>query len=178
MINFWTKAPEPTQIQLWVGGGQPGEKGTTEYGTYSTNADGTFDVKSNAQWNGTEYKLVFIPNDGSGYFTKDYSLNKHQTLNVGDLFAGTVVIGFCQTHLNSVSGASINLTQFGSVSNTTFSAGTHTVLTAQFPILQNGNAPIPFPCQFKYRLSTSTTDSTIIVPLHPPADTTSITINY
>ncbi|HKC69356.1 MAG TPA: hypothetical protein VKG26_14065, partial [Bacteroidia bacterium] len=65
----------PSQIQLWVGSSTPGSKGTTNYGNYSTNADGSFDVKSNGQWNGNDYTLVFIPANGNGdEFTAGYSV--------------------------------------------------------------------------------------------------------
>lgn len=178
VINFWTKAPEPTEIQLWVGGAQPGEKGTTNYGNYSTNTDGTFDVKSNAEWNGTDYTLLFIPNDGSGPFTKDFSVNRNKNLNVGDIIAGTVQTVFCRVQLNSVSGASINFTQIGSTPQTNFSAGTHTVFVANNVIFSGGSTSASYFYPIKYRLSTSATDSSIMVPLHPPSDSCSVTINY
>jgi hypothetical protein len=74
-------------VSLWVGASSPGSKGTTNYGTTHTNADGTFDIKSNAQWNGDEYVLEFIPGDPllSSGGEKSFHVNKGQNLNVGDI---------------------------------------------------------------------------------------------
>lgn len=175
MVNFWTKAPEPSQINLWVGGGQPGEKGTTEFGTYSTNSDGSFDIKSNAEWNGTEYKLLFIPNDGSGSFINYYSINKHQTLNIGNVLAGNVNIT-CKVILDPVSGASIHF--LGIEGTPTYSAGTYTVFTASSVYLSQDYQTIGNFYPVTYSLSTGAAATTIMVPLNPPSDSCSVTIHY
>jgi len=178
VVNFWDKSPMPSQIQLWVGSSTPGSKGTTNYGNYSTSADGSFDVKSNGQWNGNDYTLVFIPANGNGdEFTARYSVSNNQNLNVGDILVGHVTIT-CKITLNSVSGASINFLLIGSTPQTNFAAGTHTVITASsyydsYSIKNVGNF-----YRITYSLSTGATDTTIMVPLHPPTDTTSVTINY
>lgn len=179
VINFWTKAPEPTQIQLWVGGASPGSKGTTQYGSCSTNADGTFDIKSNAEWNGDSYTLMFIPTNSNAIsFYKSYTVSKNKTLDVGDILGGFVFLT-CKVTLNSVSGDSIKFLQIGGTPQTVFSAGTHTVITAT-SYADNSFQKISgnYFYTIIYKLSNSTADSTIMVPLNPPSDTTSVTINY
>jgi len=178
VLNFWSKSPITSSIALWVGSSTPGSKGTTNYGSYSTNSDGSFDIKSNAQWNGNNYTLVFVPSSSSGdAFNEKYAVSKNQTLDIGDILVGHLSI-ICKVTLNSVSGASIKFTKIGSTPQTTFNAGTHAVITASsyydsYSIQTVGNFyPI------SYRLSTSAADSNIRVPLHPPTDTTSVTINY
>jgi len=109
VLNSWTKAPMPCQVNLWVGGATPGSKGTTNYGNFTTNADGAFDVKSNAEWNGNDYTLQIIPTNLGGYsFNENYTVNKNKSIDVGDILAGYVVVT-CKITINSVSGDSIKL---------------------------------------------------------------------
>ncbi len=178
VLNFWDKSPMPSQVQLWVGGSMPGTNGTTNYGNFATNADGSFDVKSNGQWNGNDYTLVFIPANTSGdEFNAHYTVSNNQNLNAGDILTGHVTI-VCKITLNSVSGASINFLQIGSAPQTTFTAGTHTVITASSYYDSDAIKNVGNFYPITYSLSTGTTDTTIMVPLHPPADTASVTINY
>ncbi len=176
MVNFWDKSPASAQIALWVGGGQPGEKGTTQFGTYSTNADGSFNIKSNAQWNGDDYKLVV--SSGNNTTGASCTVAKHKSVDVGDIVTGDFTFK-CKVNLHSVSGASISLIDIGTTSQaTSYSAGTNTIVTASktydYSLYQVfGNF-----YHIGYKLSTSTADSNIFVPLHQPTDTTSVTINY
>ena len=172
VVNFWTKAPVPTGIKLWVGGASPGSKGTTYFGSYATNADGTFDIKSNAEWNGDNYML-----EGDSFSYINCTVPKHKIVDVGDILAGSVNIS-CKVTLNSVSGASINFLEIGSTPQTNFSAGTHTIITASSNYFSGDFQTTGNFYTIVYKLSTSTTDSTIMIPLNPPAVTTSITINY
>src|ERR1700758_5218671 len=98
VLNFWGKTPMPSDIQLWVGSSTPGSKGTTNYGDFSTNPDGTFDIKSNAQWNGDDYTLLIVP-DGSQINCK---VGNNKIIDVGDILIGSANIT-CKVTLNSVS---------------------------------------------------------------------------
>ncbi|MEO8866703.1 MAG: hypothetical protein ABI388_00700 [Bacteroidia bacterium] len=178
VLNFWDKSPIPCQIQLWVGSSTPGSKGTTNYGNYMTNADGTFDIKSNTQWMGTDYTLLFIPTDGNqSQFTEGCSVSNNKNLNIGDILTGMINVS-CNIKINSVSSASINFINVGSTPQTNFPAGTSTVFTASFAYSASGYQALGNFYPFKYRISSSTVDSTIMVPLLPPAVTCSVTINY
>jgi hypothetical protein len=171
VVNFWTKAPVSTGIKLWVGGSSPGSKGTTYFGSYATNADGTFDIKSNAEWNGDDYML-----EGDSFSYINCTVPKHKIVDVGDILTTGSIVLNCKVNLNSVSGASITL--FGESGPQTFSAGTNTLVTTNSVYFSYDYPTIGNFCPITYSLSTSTTYSFIQVPIQPPAVTTSVTINY
>ena len=180
VLNYWDKSSAvPSQIQLWVGGARPGDKGTTNYGNYYTNADGSFDIKSNAQWEGTGYKLRIVPNADGGNNLVDASCSVpiNKSIDIGDIFTGDFTF-ICNVKLNSVSGASISFLDIGTTVQTSFSAGTNTVVTASKVYSYDEYQIFGNSYHIGYRLSTSTADSSIFVPMHPPADTCSVTINY
>ncbi len=85
-MNSATNTPLQANIELWTGS-SPGNKGSTQFGTTSTNSDGTFDIKSKAGWNSDDYYLLFITNiNGSGSgLTRKYHISRNQNLNVGDI---------------------------------------------------------------------------------------------
>lgn len=182
MLNAWDKSPVSAQIGLYVGaaaaGGQLASHGVINYGSWSTNSDGSFDIKSNAQWNGDDYTLLIVP-DGSQI---NCSVGKNKSIDVGDIIvAGSFTIN-CKITLHSISGASITFSDIGKTTPqvTSFSAGTNTVVTASKVYYGNSGG---YGCgnncyHIVYKLSTSSADSNKYVPLQPPSDNTSVTINY
>jgi hypothetical protein len=86
VMNSTTNIPLQATIQLWTGT-HPGDNGSTKFGDTSTNSDGTFDIKSKAGWNSDNYYLVIITSiNGAGTgIIKEYHVNKHQNLDVGDI---------------------------------------------------------------------------------------------
>ena len=89
VVSAKTNQPLQARIELWVGSSAPGDDGTTLYGNTQTSGDGSFDIKSNAEWNGDNYSLLIIPDSINIYpaILKYYKITKHQNLD-----AGTIVL--------------------------------------------------------------------------------------
>lgn len=87
VISIKTNQPLQAEIQLWVGGPSPGSKGTTEYGVSRTDANGDFDIKSNAQWNGIDYIVIIQPDSTIGHspLFKHFQISRNQNLNLGTI---------------------------------------------------------------------------------------------
>ena len=87
IANYKTNQPLQAQVQLWVGGGTPGEKGTTQYASTTTNGDGSFDIKTNAQWSGNSYKLQILPDSLSTHepSIKEFNASRNQNVDVGTI---------------------------------------------------------------------------------------------
>lgn len=87
IVNSKTNQPLQAQIQLWVGSGTPGEKGTTQFASTTTSGDGTFDIKTNAQWNGNDYHLQIIPDSISTHSsaTEYFQASKNQNVDIGTI---------------------------------------------------------------------------------------------
>ena len=174
VLNFWDKTPVPCEIRLFV----HSSRDPINFGNSNTNTDGTFDLKSNAQWDGNNYILDFIPTSGLfSSFERFYSINRNQSINLGDIHTGLININ-CNVTLNSTSGASISFKNPASFSQNTFTAGTNTVVAVSqlydSTFMQTSSNSF----RITYRLSSSTADSNINIPLQPPATTCSVTINY
>ncbi|MGZ3903789.1 MAG: hypothetical protein ACXVC6_08845 [Bacteroidia bacterium] len=87
VVNSKTNQPLQAEIQLWVGAGLPGNKGTSQYGSVHTGGDGAFDIKSKAQWSGNEYRLQIIPDSISTHASTSLpcEISRNQTLDVGTI---------------------------------------------------------------------------------------------
>ena len=86
-MNSTTNTPLQATIQLWVG--PYPNNGSTLFGNYSTNTDGTFDITSFAEWNGDEYYLLFMSKtniNGSGAaIGKSCNVAKNKKLDIGNI---------------------------------------------------------------------------------------------
>ena len=87
IVNAATNQPLQAKIQLWVGGSSPGSKGTSEYGITRTNGDGSFDIKSNAQWHGSDYTIIIFPDSSLKHsvISKSFQISRNQNLDVGTI---------------------------------------------------------------------------------------------
>lgn len=85
LINGQTSQPIQGQVSLWVGGEPPGSNGTVSYGETDIAADGTFDIKSKAQWSGNKYWLHIV---GSGFNSDgdiEIAASKNKNTDLGNI---------------------------------------------------------------------------------------------
>ncbi|HEX7414538.1 MAG TPA: hypothetical protein VF411_10890 [Bacteroidia bacterium] len=173
-----TKAPVPATIELWVGDNSPGNKGTTCYGTYFTNPDGSFDVKSNTQWNGNQYHLYIKAGNSVGQVL-EYQLNYNKNKDIGDILTGSYTF-LCKVTIHPVSGSAIDFPYAGpNATNIHFNAGTITTFMTTYlwpydSYIMSGKR---FPINYKTYPGGVAKDTNIFVPITSP-DTLRVTINY
>jgi hypothetical protein len=175
LVNYITGAPETGSFDLY-NGAYGGSKGSVNYGIFYSNSDGSFVLRPHS-WKGGPYRLMYYGKNDTGWEEKRVDLGKNHHINIGNLLTGSFDF-HCKVTLNSVSGFSLTFTDVGVGAPHQVNAGTSTVFTATktfsyeiYQILGNFY-------HISYRLNNSTSDVNIYVPLHPPSDTTSVTINY
>lgn len=82
IVNAKTNQPIQAELQLWVGCDPTYCGHGNNYGRTRTERNGTFEIKSNAQWNGNHYFLVIIP-DSFIRKTIDLDASKNQNVDLG-----------------------------------------------------------------------------------------------
>jgi hypothetical protein len=84
VLDSKTSAPVQATVTLWTGE-TPHSKGSTSFGSVSTNSDGTFDIKSKAGWNSNDYYLEVVNSTSTGASSTymKYTVNKNQNIDVG-----------------------------------------------------------------------------------------------
>lgn len=88
IMDSLTMAPlSNAEVSLWVGV-SPGSKGSSSYAHDRSNSNGTFSLKSKAQWNGNEYKIQVIYSTSSRVSSRliHCTITKRQTLDVGEIW--------------------------------------------------------------------------------------------
>jgi hypothetical protein len=178
VVNYVTKAPVPSTISVYTGQ-RPGSKGSTFFGSTSTNSDGSFDFKSHAGWNSNDYYLEVHPAINSGNNSRELlcTVNKNQNLDVGDILTGSFTY-FCKVTLISTSGAALDFKDIGSTSQTHFNAGATTTIMANKTYDYDVHLIFGNFYHIGYRISSSTADSNLFVPINTPPDTCVATIHY
>ena len=170
-----TKAPLQASISLSTGE-PPDSKGNTVFGSYTTNADGSFDIKSEGGWNSAPYYLVI--SEKSGFIQSSYQVKNKQNVDVGDVLMGSYTF-YCKVTLNPTDNSAIDFMNI----NTTqvhFNAGTATQFLASatytfdeyFGPMGNG-----FTIVYKTYPGGVEKETVISVPA-PTTNTLSVTINY
>jgi len=176
VVNYMTKAPLQASINLSTGE-PPDNKGNTVFGSYTTNADGSFDIKSEGGWNSTTYWLVI--SEKSGYIQQSYQVKHGQNADVGDVLMGSYTF-YCKVTLNPTDNSAIDFVVGGPSTTSHFNAGTATQFLASatytfdeyFGPMGNG-----FTIVYKTYPGGVEKETVISVPA-PNTDTLSVTINY
>ena len=86
IMNSSTNTPLQATLELYHGA-RPGENHSIRFADASTNADGTFDIKSKAGWNSDDYYLL-IKTTVNGFFSVQaikYHVSRNQNLDVGNI---------------------------------------------------------------------------------------------
>jgi hypothetical protein len=86
IVTAKTNQPLQAELQLWVGCDPSICGHGNRYGNAHTNKDGTFEIKSNAQWNGNKYFLLIIPDSFFSPKTVEFSASKKQNVDLGEIY--------------------------------------------------------------------------------------------
>ena len=93
----------------------------------TTNTDGSFDLKSQGEWNSNNYYLE-ITEVNSSYIRMSYTINNRQNIDVGNILRGSYTF-YCKVTLNPIDNSAIDFYGITAV-QTHFNAGTATQITS------------------------------------------------
>jgi len=142
----------------------------------TTNTDGSFDLKSQGEWNSNNYYLE-ITEVNSSYIRMSYTINNRQNIDVGNILRGSYTF-YCKVTLNPIDNSAIDFYGITAV-QTHFNAGTATqfLCSATYSFDQYNLFAKNFPISYKIYPGGSVKDTVVYVSA-PTVDTLSVTINY
>lgn len=172
-----TKAPLQASISLSTGE-PPDEKGNTVFGSYTTNANGSFDIKSEGGWNSAPYYLVISEGNQGGFTQLSYNNVKNkQNVDVGDVLMGSYTF-HCKVTVNPIDNSAIDFVNLGSA-NHHYNAGTSTQFLCSVTYSSDEYFMFGKSLDIAYKIYPGGVEKdTGISVLALTPDTLSVTINY
>jgi hypothetical protein len=170
VINYISKAPIQTSVTLF-GDDRPASKESVVLGSASTNADGTFTLKTPAAVNNVYYLW-----SSSAGFEQSVTLKGGQNIDVGDILAGRYTF-YCKINLISTSGSAIDISASDGA-QVHYNAGTNTTYLASRTFDFYSYQGATYYISYKTYPGGVEADSTRYLTLPSTPDTLSTTIRY